>query len=78
MKDKYRTFYYAMQMEEGGRYYAYVQPITTAENIIYILARQKNLIWVNLCINRKQAESLVKMWNEKYKEENKFLFDFKN
>lgn len=46
--------------EENGKFYAYVEPIKTGENLNNYLNREKIM---HLCESRKQADQLVTAWN---------------
>lgn len=71
---KTRNAFLAVQMQEGGRCYAYIFPVSSDNNLLDALKILKGVFNVRICTNREEAEMLVGGWNEKYKAENKFLF----
>lgn len=73
--DKMKRIFIAAQTEENGKFYAFVIPIRTGENIKPILERYKNTEVFHLCESRKQADDLVIFWNESYKSNGTYLFD---
>lgn len=73
---KPKTFYLAAQMKsDGGGYYAYILPVSTEDNLKYLLERQKSLLSLSICRSRYEAEELVRAWNAAFKQEGRFLFD---
>lgn len=68
--------YLTVQMQEGGRYYAYVLPVSHDDNLVHVLARMKGIVCANIAVNKKQAEKTVNSWNDGFKQEGKYLFDF--
>lgn len=70
-----KNAFLAIQMQEGGRYYAYIYTVSAENNILDVLKILKGVFSVHICHMRQEAENMVNGWNEKYKAENKFLFD---
>lgn len=69
-----KYFYFAVQVEENGKYYAFVVKVSPSDNILSRL-RIKNIITANICPSRKQAAALVEFWNEEHKQNRRYLFD---
>ena len=67
MKNKY----IAIQVNENHKYFAYVLKVTTADNLISAL-KIKGIISANICSTRKEAEELVNVWNQGFKEKGVF------
>lgn len=69
-----KYFYIAVQVEEGGKYYAYVVKVSESDNLLSKL-KIKNIVTANICPTKKQAAALVEHWNNAYKANNKYMFD---
>lgn len=61
--------------EENGKYYSFVIPIKTGENIKPILEEYKNVLVMHLCESRKQADDLVTTWNAAYRAYGRYMFE---
>lgn len=70
-----KNIFFAAITEENGKFYSFVVPVRTGENIKPILERYKNIPVLHLCESRKQADDLVTDWNEGYKANGKYIFD---
>lgn len=70
-----KKIFLAAVTEENKKYYSFVIPIRTGENIKPILERYKNTPVFHLCESRKQADDLVIFWNKCYKNNGTYLFD---
>lgn len=68
------NFYIVVQIQENGKYYAYVIRATGADNLLSKLAI-KNIVTANICPTRKAARALADFWNDCYKQNKTFLFD---
>ena len=70
-----KRIYIAAVAEEDNKYYAFVIPIQTGNNIKSILERYKDTIIWHLCESRKQADECVTLWNKNYKANGIYMFD---
>jgi len=71
-----KTIFIAAVDEWNGKYLAYTLPIKVGQNIKSIWGSQKNAIIFHLCESRKQADDLVIAWNQAYKNNGTYYFDF--
>lgn len=62
------NFYYVINQEIDGLYYAYVETVKGSENLLGFMERLKDAISVNAVKTRKEAENIAYMWNQTYKE----------
>lgn len=69
-----KYFYIAVQVEEGGKYYAYAVKVSESDNLLSKL-KIKNIVTANICRTKKQAAALVEHWNNAHKANNKYMFD---
>ena len=69
-----KNFYVALQVEESGKYYAYVLKVSESENLIPAL-NINNVQFANICETKKKAETVVNMWNTASKLNGNYLFD---
>lgn len=70
-----KKIYIAIQVEENGKYYAFVYAIKTGENLKPHIERHKNANIFHLCESKKQAREIATRWNATYKANNSYLFD---
>lgn len=68
------NFYIAVQIEENGKFYAYMIRCTGSDNLLSKLSI-KNIIAANICPTKKAARALVTFWNDLFKQNNTYLFD---
>lgn len=61
-------------IEEDGKYYAFAFRISHTENLVTTLARHNGLKAANLCSTKADAESIVNIWNEGFKQNGTYLF----
>lgn len=69
--------YAAITINENFKYYSYAIRITSADNVLSKLAI-KNILHANIFTTKKEAEEIVKLWNESYKKNGTYLFDTLN
>ena len=69
-----KNFYVAVQIKEDDKFYAYIVKVSNNDNILSKL-NIKNIITANICQTKKEAESLVKYWNDTHKANNRYMFD---
>lgn len=69
-----KYFYFAVTVEENGKYYAYLVKISSLDNVLSKL-KIKGILWANICPTKKQAAATVKAWNATYKANGTYLFD---
>lgn len=72
-----KNYYIAVQIEENGKYYAYVVKVSESINLLSAL-KIKNIITANICPTRKRAAEIVGEWNRVHKEQERYLFDCPN
>ena len=63
-----------MNPEPDPGLYSYVVRLIDQDNIISKLSAIGGLIAANICSTKKQAESLVDLWNQTYKTNGEHLF----
>ena len=64
----------AVTVQEYGRYYSYVTPISAADNALSKLAIT-GIVSANIYRTKKQAAEVVTFWNECYRKNGTYLFD---
>lgn len=69
-----KNFYIAVQVKENDKYYAYVNRVSSSDNIVSKL-QIPNIITANICQSRKEAESWVQCWNDGNKANNRYMFE---
>lgn len=55
-------------------YYAYMVKFTSSDNLKSILDRIGGLQVANMCATKKEAEELVKAWNEGFEQNGVYVF----
>jgi hypothetical protein len=69
-----KYFYIAVQINEHGKFYAYVIKVSESDNLLCKL-RINYLVSANICKTRKAARDLVTIWNKQFKENGTYLFN---
>lgn len=59
----------------GGKRYAYTMAINIKGNNIYAVLAAENADVCEVCESHKQAEELMKKWNEDYKANGTYIFN---
>ena len=67
--------YIAVTVSENGKYYAYALKVHQSENICWKLDI-KGIEHANICNTKKECSELVNFWNECYKNNGTYMFDF--
>lgn len=71
-----RNYFVAVQVEKDGKYSAYVQKVSKSDNLVSKFNHSEGLWFANICESKKEAERIVKSWNEGHKENNRYMFDY--
>ena len=66
----------AIQVEENEKYHAYVLKVSESDNLIAKLGEIKNLVTANLCRTKKKAVTMTNIWNEAFKYNGDYMFDY--
>ncbi len=74
MKNPYKRKFIAAEVEENGKYYAYVIPVTNSDNLIHKL-KVRGIVAANLCDSKREAGEIVTAWNEAHKANGTYMFD---
>lgn len=69
---KYKKTFLAVTVNEGGKRYSYVVPVTNGDNLIW---RLQNFETANICSSKKEAAEIVERWNAAHKANGEFMFD---
>ena len=69
-----KYFYFAVTVEENGKYYAYIVKMSSSDNVLSKL-KIKGILHATLCTTKKQAAETVNHWNACYKANDSYLFD---
>lgn len=69
-----KYFYFAVTIEENGKYYSYVVKISSSDNILAKL-KIKGILHANIYPTKKQAAATVERWNAVYKANKRYLFE---
>lgn len=69
-----KNFYIAVQIKEDDKFYAYLVKVSKNDNLLSNL-EIPGIITANICQTKKEAESLVKYWNDIHKANNRYMFD---
>ena len=69
-----KNFYAVAQVNQNGKYYAYMLKLSESDNLASKL-KIKNLYAVNLFETKKKAETMVKIYNHQFKANGENLFD---
>lgn len=72
-----KYFYFAVTVEENGKYYAFVIRASECDNLLSKLDI-KGIIHANIYQTKKKAEEVVDRWNADYKTNGTYLFDCSN
>ena len=67
-----KNIYIAVQIEEDGKFYAYVVKTTDNVNLLSVLDI-RNIKTANVW-NKQQAYKVVEMWNEQFKQNGTYLY----
>lgn len=70
---KKKNSYVAVQVTENEKNYAYVVKVSESDNLLSKLAI-KGIEAANLCGSRKEAEEVVAIWNESFKNNGSYMF----
>lgn len=63
---KTKNFYYAISIEENGKFLAFAETLNNWNNLLVLFERYKNAKNITACSTRKDAEQLAILWNEDY------------
>lgn len=69
-----KYYYFAVTIEENGKYYAYAVKANENDNILCKL-KIKNIKCANICPTKKRAAEIVEAWNDSYKTNGTYMFD---
>lgn len=69
-----KSTYIAVQIMEDEKLYAYIVKVSSSDNLLSKLTI-KNILTANICQTKKEAESLVKYWNDGHRANNRYMFD---
>ena len=69
-----KYFYFAVTVEENGKYYAYIVKISSSDNVLSKL-KIKGILHANIYPTKKQAAATVEFWNRQHKINGTYLFD---
>ena len=69
-----KYYYFAVTIEENGKYYAYAVKANENDNILCKL-KIKNIKCANICLTKKRAAEIVEAWNDSYKTNGTYMFD---
>ena len=69
-----KYFYFAVTIEENGKYYSYVVKVSPSDNVLSKLDI-KGILYANACPTKKQAAATVDFWNRQHKINGTYLFD---
>jgi hypothetical protein len=67
-----KNIYIAVQMEDDGKFYAYVVKTTDNVNLLSVTTIN-NVISANI-LNKEKAYKVVEMWNEQFKQNGIYMF----
>lgn len=73
MKSTSKRVYFAVTVEEDGKYYSYVLPVSTSDNVLSKLAI-KGIQTASVCETRKQAGEIVTFWNDCARMNGNYMF----
>ena len=65
--------YFAVTVQENGKYYSYVLPVAPSDNIVCKL-KIKGLQWANVCDSKKRAGEIVTAWNDAARANGNYMF----
>lgn len=68
-----KYYYLAVQIEENGKFAAYVVRFCEHDNLVCLLSRIKNIKSANL-YPKHFAEALCEEWNETFRANNTYLY----
>ena len=69
-----KKHYIAVTIEENGKFYSYVLPVSGNVNLIAAF-KINGIINATICSTRERAADIVKAWNDTHKRNGSFLFD---
>lgn len=69
-----KYFYFAVTIEENGKYYSYIVKVSPFDNVLYKL-NIPGIIQATITPTKKAAAELVKAWNATYKTNGRYLYD---
>lgn len=67
-----KKIYFAVVETESGKHFAYVDSISTENNIIGKFADKVKI--AHICASKKEAQDLSDLWNEAYKQSGTYMF----
>lgn len=75
--------YLAIQIEEDGKYWAYVKKWHNSNNLMTLLdfnnrnngEINRKIITVNITDTKKAADEIVKNWNDNWSKQGKYFYD---
>ena len=68
-----KRIYFAVTVEEDGKLYSYVLPVSTSDNVLCKLTI-KGLKWANVCETKKRAAEIVTFWNDCARANGNYMF----
>lgn len=68
-----KKIYFGIQIEENGKYCAIVVQATDSDNL-YSKLKIKNAVSANLYPTKKQAEEIVRMWNDDFMQNGTYMY----
>ena len=72
----YKYYYLAITIEPiKNRYFSYVERISDAENLVWVINRTNHILHANIMPTKKKAKEVVDHWNECYRKNGTFLLD---
>lgn len=69
-----KNFYIAVQIQENGRYYAYMIRCTDSDNLLSKL-KIRGIVAANIMPTKKAARATVTAWNDSFRNTGVYMFD---
>lgn len=69
-----KNTYLATTVQENGKRYAYIVPVSSGDNLLSVIARIKGVEHINAYPTKKEAKEVVEFWNECYKINGTYMF----
>ena len=69
------TFWILIDVEQGGRCFAYVERVTSADNIFYLLQRAQGVRSASVYANRKIALDTAENLNALYQAQGAYMYE---
>lgn len=70
-----KYFYFAVTVEESGKFYAYLVKFSPSDNVLSKL-KIKGILHANIYPTKKKAAEVVEALNATYKNNGTYLFDY--